>query len=448
MVNPQVERGVAERNLGKMIEVVKGLKKSQINNHLQIRNKKMQLTEEMIEQLKADLTKAKTYEDLMGKGGAIKKLITSSLETMLETELTEHLGYEKYSTDGKNSGNSRNGKNTKTLKNDQGEIDIAVPRDRNGSFDPVVVKKYERTLGPIEDKIISMYAKGMSTRDIQSHIQEIYGMDMSATLISNMTEKIIDLAKQWQNRVLENIYPIVFFDAIHYKVQDDGKVVTKAAYTALGVDINGRKDLLGLWVGQAEGAHFWLNIMTELKNRGVEDILISCIDGLKGFPEAINTVFPKTEIQLCVIHLIRATLKYIAWKDMKAFMKDLKKVYGAPTEEAALMELENLESVWGKKYPLPVKTWKQNWSNVSTFLKYPEEIRRLIYTTNIVEALHRQFRKVTKSKTIFPNDDSLKKMLFLAYRDISKKWTMALRDWSIVISHFSVIFNERLARYL
>jgi putative transposase len=448
MVNPQVERGVAERNLGKMIEVVKGLKKSQINNHLQIRNKKMQLTEEMIEQLKADLTKAKTYEDLMGKGGAIKKLITSSLETMLETELTEHLGYEKYSTDGKNSGNSRNGKNTKTLKNDQGEIDIAVPRDRNGSFDPVVVKKYERTLGPIEDKIISMYAKGMSTRDIQSHIQEIYGMDMSATLISNMTEKIIDLAKQWQNRALENIYPIVFFDAIHYKVQDDGKVVTKAAYTALGVDINGRKDLLGLWVGQAEGAHFWLNIMTELKNRGVEDILISCIDGLKGFPEAINTVFPKTEIQLCVIHLIRATLKYIAWKDMKAFMKDLKKVYGAPTEEAALMELENLESVWGKKYPLPVKTWKQNWSNVSTFLKYPEEIRRLIYTTNIVEALHRQFRKVTKSKTIFPNDDSLKKMLFLAYRDISKKWTMPLRDWSIVISHFSVIFNERLARYL
>jgi putative transposase len=408
----------------------------------------MQLTEEMIERLKADLTKAKTYEDLMGKDGAIKKLITSSLETMLETELTEHLGYEKYSTNGKNSGNSRNGKNTKTLKNDQGEIDIAVPRDRNGSFDPVVVKKYERTLGPIEDKIISMYAKGMSTRDIQSHIQEIYGMDMSATLISNMTEKIIDLAKQWQNRILENIYPIVFFDAIHYKVQDEGKVVTKAAYTALGVDINGKKDLLGLWVGQAEGSHFWLNIMTELKNRGVEDILISCIDGLKGFPDAINTVFPKTEIQLCVIHLIRATLKYIAWKDMKAFMKDLKKVYGATTEEAALMELENLESVWGKKYPLPVKTWKQNWSNVSTFLKYPEEIRRLIYTTNIVESLHRQFRKVTKSKSVFPNDDSLKKMLFLAYRDISKKWTMALRDWSIVISHFSVIFNDRLANYL
>jgi len=408
----------------------------------------MQLTEEMIEQLKTDLTKAKTYEDLMGKDGAIKKLIKSSLETMLESELTEHLGYEKYSISGRNGCNSRNGKNTKTLKNDQGEIDIAVPRDRNGSFDPIVVKKYERTLGPIEDKIISMYAKGMSTRDIQSHIQEIYGMDMSATLISNMTEKIIDMAKQWQNRVLDNIYPIVFFDAIHYKVQDEGKVVTKAAYTALGVDVNGKKDLLGLWIGQAEGAHFWLNIMTELKNRGVEDILISCIDGLKGFPEAINTVFPKTEIQLCVIHLIRATLKYITWKDMTAFMKDLRKVYGAPTEEAALMELENLESVWGKKYPLPVKIWKQNWSHLSTYFKYPQEIRRLIYTTNIVEALHRQFRKVTKSKTIFPSDDSLKKMLYLAYRDLSKKWTMPLRDWPIVISHFSVIFNDRLHKFL
>lgn len=408
----------------------------------------MQFTEELIEQLKIDLKRARTYQDLMGENGAIKKIIKASLEGMLEAELTEHLGYEKYSISGKNSGNNRNGKNTKTLKNDHGEIDIAVPRDRNGSFDPVVVKKYERTLGPIEDKIISMYAKGMSTRDIQSHIQEIYGMEMSATLISNMTEKIIDLAKQWQNRSLENIYPIVFFDAIHYKVQDEGKVVTKAAYTALGVDINGKKDLLGLWVGQAEGAHFWLNIMTELKNRGVEDILIACIDGLKGFPEAINTVFPRTEIQLCVIHLIRNTLKYIAWKDMKSFMKDLKKVYGAATEEAALMELENLESVWCKKYPLPVKTWKQNWTHVSTYFKYPEEVRRLIYTTNIVESLHRQFRKVTKSKSIFPNDDSLKKMLYLAYRDLSKKWTMALRDWSIVISHFSVIFNDRLAVYL
>lgn len=408
----------------------------------------MQLTEKMIEQLKADLEQAKTYEDLMGKDGAIKKLIASSIEAMLEAELTEHLGYERYSSAGKNSGNSRNGKSTKTLKNEHGEIDISVPRDRNGSYDPIVVKKYERTLGPIEDKIISMYAKGMSTRDIQSHIQEIYGMDMSATLISNITEKIVELAKQWQNRPLESIYTIVFFDAIHYKVHDEGKVVTKAAYTALGVDISGKKDLLGLWVTQAEGSHFWLNIMTELKNRGVEDILIACVDGLKGLPDTINTVFPKTEIQLCVIHLIRNTLKYIAWKDMRPFMKDLKKVYGAVTEESALMELENLESVWGKKYPLPIKTWRQNWTLVSTFFKYPEEIRRLIYTTNIVESLHRQFRKVTKSKTIFANDDALKKMLFLAYRDLSKKWTMPLRDWAIVISHFSIIFNDRFDKYL
>jgi putative transposase len=420
-----------------------------ITNSITMKGKsRMELTDEMIEQLKKDLKNAKTYQDLMGESGAIKKLIKASLEGMLESELTEHLGYEKYSVSGKNSGNNRNGKNSKTLKNENGEIEISVPRDRNGSFDPVIVKKYERTLGPIEDKIISMYAKGMSTRDIQSHIQEIYGMEMSATLISNMTERIVDIAKQWQNRPLENIYPIVFFDAIHYKVHDEGKVVTKAAYTALGIDIAGKKDLLGLWIGQAEGAHFWLNVMTELKNRGVEDILIACIDGLKGFPDAISTVYPKAEIQLCVIHVIRNTLRYISWKDMKAFMKDLKKAYGAPTEEAASMELENLESAWGKKYPLPVKIWKQNWSLISTYFKYPEEIRRLIYTTNIVEAVHRQFRKVTKSKTIFPNDEALKKMLYLAYRDLSKKWTLPIRDWSIAISHFSVIFNDRLVNYL
>ena len=277
----------------------------------------MELTEEMIGQLKADLSKAKNYEDLMGKQGAIKKLIARSLEQMLESEITEHLGYEKHSPEGRNSGNSRNGKTQKTLKNDNGEIEITVPRDRNGQFDPIIVKKYERTIGPIEDKIISMYAKGMTVRDIQSHIQEMYGLDVSSTLISNITEKIVDIATQWQNRPLESIYPIVFLDAIHYKVRDSDskKVTSKAAYTCLGVEISGRKDLLGLWVGEAEGANFWLNVLTELKNRGVKDILIACIDGLKGFPEAINTVFPKTEIQLCVIHQIRNTLKYIVSKD-------------------------------------------------------------------------------------------------------------------------------------
>ncbi|MFH1196814.1 MAG: IS256 family transposase [bacterium] len=404
----------------------------------------MELTEEMIEQLKADLKKAKTYQDLMGENGAIKKIIKLSLEGMLDAELTEHLGYEKYSPLGKNNGNARNGKSHKTLRNDNGEIDLAVPRDRNGLFDPIVIKKYERTLGPIEDKIISMYAKGMTVRDIQSHIHEIYGMDISPTLVSNITDKIIDLAKEWHNRPLEKLYPIVFFDAIHYKVIDSGKVVNKAAYTCLSLDTDGRKDLLGLWVSEAEGANFWLTVLTELKNRGVQDILIACVDGLKGFPEAINTVFPKTEIQLCIIHLIRNTLKYIASKDQKKFMQELKTVYSAPTEEAALIALDKLEEAWSKKYSLALKTWRNNWVHASTFFKYPDEIRKIIYTTNAVEAVHRQFRKVTKSKSLFPNDDALKKMLFLAYRDLSKKWTMQIQNWAVVLSHLSVIFEERL----
>lgn len=408
----------------------------------------MELTEEMIEQLKVDLKNARTYEDILGKDGAIKKLIKGTFEQMLEAELTEHLGYEKHSPMGKNTGNNRNGKSHKTLKNDNGEIDITVPRDRNGEFDPVIVKKYERTIGPIEDKIISMYAKGMTTRDIQSHVEELYGLQLSPTLVSNITERIITLAKEWQSRPLEAIYPIVFFDAIHYKVRDEGKVISKAAYTCLGVDLTGRKDLLGLWIGESEGANFWLSVITELRNRGVQDVLIACIDGLKGFPDAIRTIFPKIKIQLCVIHQIRNTLKYIASKDQKSFMKDLKNVYSAPTEEAALLELVKLEEKWQKKYPLPLKSWKDNWSNLATYFEYPGEIRTIIYTTNAVESLHRQFRKVTKTRSLFPNDDALKKMLFLAYRDISKKWTMPIRNWSFVISQFSISFEERLSPFL
>jgi len=410
----------------------------------------MELTDEIIEQLKADLSKAKNYEDLMGKDGAIKKLIARSLEQMLESELTEHLGYEKHSPEGKNTGNSRNGKTHKTLKNDNGKIEITVPRDRNGDFDPIIVKKYERTIGPIEDKIISMYAKGMTVRDIQSHIQEMYGLDVSSTLISNITDKIVEMATQWQNRPLEEIYPIVFLDAIHYKVRDadSKKVTSKAAYTCLGIELSGRKDLLGLWVGQTEGANFWLNVLTEIKNRGVKEILIACTDGLKGFQEAINTVFPKTEIQLCIIHQIRNTLKYIASRDQKEFMKQLKPVYSAPTEAAALENLKELEERWSSKYNLALKSWRQNWNNLATFFKYPEEIRTVIYTTNAVESVHRQFRKVTKAKSLFPNDDALKKMLYLAYRDLSKKWTMPIRNWAIVLSNFSIIFEERLAPFL
>jgi len=408
----------------------------------------MELTEEMIEQLKADLSKARTYDDLMGSEGAIKKLLKTAIEGMLDAELTNELGYEKYSPEGKNTGNSRNGKTKKRLKNDNGQIEISVPRDRNGEFDPVIVKKYERTIGPIEDKIISMYAKGMTTRDIQAHVEELYGIDVSPVLISNITDKIIDIAAQWQNRILDPVYAIIYFDAIFYKVREENRIISKAAYTCLAIDLEGKKDLLGLWLAQTEGSNFWHGVITELKNRGVEDILIACVDGLKGFSEAIHAVFPNTEVQQCIIHLIRNTLRYISYKDSKVFMTDLKTVYKAPTEEAALQQLEKMEQSWGKKYPVALKSWRNNWPNISTFFKYPEEIRKIIYTTNIVENLHRQFRKVTKNRSIFPNDDALKKMLFLAYRDLSKKSTTAVRDWTFCLSQLAIIFEERLEKYL
>lgn len=408
----------------------------------------MELTEEMIEQLRADLSKARTYSDLMGSDGAIKKILKNALEGMLDAELSEHLGYEKHSPSGKNSGNSRNGKTKKTIRNDTGEIEISVPRDRNGDFDPVIVRKYERTIGPIEDKIISMYAKGMSTRDIQSHIEELYGIEISPVLVSNITDKIVETAVQWQNRILEPVYPIVFFDAIFYKVREDGKVKSKAAYTCLGIDLEGKKDLLGLWVAETEGANFWHGVVTELRNRGVEEILIACVDGLKGFPDAISSVFPKVEVQQCVIHLIRNTLKYIAYKDSTEFMSDLKKVYKAPTEESALQELDLVEEKWGKKYPLALKSWRNNWSNISVFFKYPEEIRKIIYTTNIVESVHRQFRKVTKNKSVFPNDEALTKMLYLAYRDITRKKVNPVKDWAYCLSQLAFVFEGRISNFL
>ena len=289
-----------------------------------------------------------------------------------------------------------------------------------------------------------MYAKGMTVRDIQEHLNEMYGVEVSPTMISTITDKVMTLVTEWQSRPLQGLYPIVFFDAIHYKVRSEGKVLSKAAYTCLGIDIRGRKEILGIWIGENEGAHFWLGICNELKNRGVEDILIACVDGLKGFPDAINTVFPKTEIQLCIIHMIRNSLKYIASKYQKEFMADLKLVYRAPTEDKALLELKNLGQKWGERYPLVIKAWEKNWANLSTYFKYPDGIRKIIYTTNVVEGLHRQFRKVTKNRSLFPTDEALLKILFLASRDIVKKWTMPVRDWGFTISQFAVMFEGRV----
>ena len=406
----------------------------------------MKLNPEVLKQLESDLSQAKSFEDLMGKNGAIKKLLKHSLEKMLEAELTEHLGYEKHTSS--HSENARNGRTSKTISTDTDRIELQIPRDRMGAFEPVVVKKHQRTLGSLEDKIISMYARGMSTRDIQSHVEEIYGLELSPSSVSNITEKITGMVDEWQNRSLEPIYPIVYFDAIHYKVRDNGKVLNKAAYTCLGIDVQGQKDMLGLWVGESEGASFWLSVITELKNRGVTDILIACVDGLKGFPEAIETIFPKVTVQLCVIHQIRNTLRYVVWKDQKAFMHDLKSVYTAVSEEKALLELDTLEHNWGQKYPVVMKSWRSHWTNLATFFKYPQEIRTLIYTTNPVESVHRQFRKVTKTKSVFPHDEALKKMLYLALQGIRKRWTMPVQNWGFIISHFSLIFEERITQFL
>lgn len=407
----------------------------------------MKLTKEAIDQLQKDLANAKTYEDLMGKNGAFKNLMKHALESMLDAELSDHLGYEKHSPDGDNSGNSRNGKSRKTVKNEQGKIEIEVPRDRNGSFDPVVVKKYQTTVGPIEDKIISMYAKGMTVRDIQSHLEEIYGLEVSPSFISGITDKVIESAKTWQQRPLNRAYVFVYFDAIHYKVKDEGRVVTKAAYTALGIDSSGNRDLLGMWVGDSESATYWLAVFSEMKARGVEEIFIASVDGLKGMVDAINAVYPNCRVQRCIIHQIRNSMKFIPEKFRKEFIKDLKKIYQAINEQTALAALDELDEKWGKKYPLTLKSWRTNWESLSVMFEFPQEIRKAIYTTNAVEALHRQFRKVTKTRTIFPHDDALLKILYLAYNDLVKKWT-TLRDWRLMVTQLCIIFGDRFEKYL
>jgi putative transposase len=391
-----------------------------------------------------ELSKAKTMDDLTGHNGIFTKLLKNMTERILAEEMKAHLGYEKSDQGDKDTANRRNGSNKKKVRTQFGDMELETPRDREGSFTPQLVPKRSRDISRIDHQIISMYAKGMTTRDIQSHLYEIYGTDVSPAYISIATEKIMQMVTEWQNRVLDDIYPIVFLDAIHYKVRQDGKVITKASYTCLGITKEGKKEILGIWVGESEGASYWLRILNELKNRGVKDIFIACVDGLQGFPEAIASVFPKTQIQLCIIHMIRNSMKYVVSKRRKEFCADLKPIYKAPTEEIAKEVLEEVENKWGKQYPLAVKPWRKHWEYISTFFQYPEEIRKTIYTTNAVEAVHRQLRKVTKNRASFPNDESLVKILFLAIRDVSKKWTKAIPNWPLTISQFSIIFKERL----
>ena len=394
--------------------------------------------------LQAEMAKCRNMEDMLGKNGLFKRMLKEMTEQMLEDELTGHLGYEKHAAKGRKSGNSRNGRTGKKVRTGLGDISLETPRDRAGSFEPRLVKKGQTDITEFDEKIISMYARGMTTRDIQEHVKDFYGVDISAVFISHVTEKVMDLAGQWQARPLESVYPIVFFDAIHYKVRQDGRVVNKAAYTCLGIDEKGHKDVLGIWIGEREGAHYWLGVLNELKNRGVEDILIACVDGLKGFPEAIAQVYPKAETQLCVIHLIRNSVKYVGSKYQKEFMLDLKQVYRAPSLASAETALDTLTAKWGEKYPLAVKPWVTNWANASTYFKYPDYIRKIIYTTNAVESVHRQLRKVTKNRSMFPNDEALAKMLFLAINGVARRWTSPVQNWASIISQLAVFFEGRI----
>lgn len=374
-----------------------------------------------------------------------KETIAEFMENGLEAELDEDLGYSKYDYKNKEGTNSRNGHSQKTLKTSFGNIEIETPRDRNGEFEPQLLKKNQTSITQeVEEKILSMYAKGMTTGDIETHIKDIYGLDVSDTTVSRITDKILPVAKEWQQRPLESIYAVVFLDAIHYHVRSEGQIVKKAVYIAIGIDLDGKKDVLGMWVGENESAKFWATVLNGLRNRGVEDIFIACTDNLNGFSDAIAAVYPKTDIQNCIIHQLRNSSKYVSYKDLKALMADLKAVYTAPDEASALAALELFSGKWGKKYPKISQSWQSNWANLSTYFKFPAELRKLIYTTNAIEGFNRQLRKVTKSKSVFPTDDSLFKMLYLAMIDITKKWTGRRQDWSQIHAQLSVFYADRM----
>jgi len=375
----------------------------------------------------------------------LKSLFSGALEKMLEAEMDEHLGYEKNSIAGNNSGNSRNGYGKKTIRSEWGESEITVPRDRSGSFKPQVIEKRQTRTDEVEKRILAMYAKGMSTRDIEDHLRDIYGVEASASLISRITDKIMPEVAEWQSRPLAEVYPVVFFDGIRFKVKKDGKVINKCVYSVLGIDLDGKKDILGIWISETESAAFWATVFNEMKNRGVKDILIACHDNLSGFANALESVFPQTENQLCIIHMIRNSVKYVTYKELKLIMADLKKVYGAVSEDSALYALEEFKDKWGSKYPQIHKSWEANWSELSGFFKYPDEMRRLIYTTNAVEGFHRMLRKFTKTKTNYPTDDSLKKSIYLAVQEISKKWYNPIKNWGIIVGQFTVFYGDRLS---
>lgn len=404
----------------------------------------MAITEELLDQLIKDYKKP---EDLIGENGLLKQLTKRLLERAMQSEMTEHLGYVKNASTGNNSGNSRNGSYNKKLKGDFGQMDLSVPRDRNSTFDPVIIPKGESRFKGFDDKIISMYAKGMTTRDIRSHLEEMYGVEVSPTLISQVTEAVTEEVRLWQNRSLDDIYPIVYLDAVRIKVKHNGQIVSKAVYLAIAVTMEGVKDVLGMWTAESEGAKFWLSILNELKNRGVKDILIACVDGLKGFPEAIEAVYPQTQVQLCIVHLVRHSLNFVSWKRRKDMAKDLKDIYGASTEDQARANLDSFSDKWDATHPKVSQSWRNNWQRIIPYFAYPPQIRKAIYTTNAIESLNMSLRKVTKNRGSFPNNEAMFKLLYLALTNISKKWTMPIKDWKSALNQFSIMFEERLPNF-
>jgi len=402
------------------------------------------MKQKKIDLLIDELLKAHDPKKLLSQDGVLADITKRFVERALEGEMTAHLGYEKHAESGKNTGNSRNGKTTKTVLKGDGAVEIEVPRDRNGDFEPTLVRKRQLRLPGFDDKVISLYARGMTTREIQGHLKELYGTEVSPALISSVTDAVMEDVKAWQNRALSSVYPIVYLDAIHVKMRNAGRVESCAVYIALAVNMEGNKELLGLWLGESEGAKFWLNVLTELQNRGVKDILIACVDGLKGFPDAIESVFPKTQVQLCIVHMVRNSLRYVSWKERKAVARDLKTIYGAPTLEAAEEALAAFEAQWAQRFPAISRSWQARWDQVIPFFSYPEEIRKAIYTTNSIESLNASLRRVLKKRGAFPTQDSVRKVLYLAIEKASARWTQPIPHWRDALNYFAIAFEGRV----
>jgi putative transposase len=401
----------------------------------------MTIDNELIDRLLANYKKP---EDILGETGLLRQLTKAVLQRALQAEMTEHLGHEKHAAVANKGGNTRNGTSAKTIKGDFGNMPIEIPRDRDSSFEPGIIPKGKTRFVGFDDKIISLYARGMTTREIQGHVEEIYGVEVSPSLISAVTDAVADEVKAWQNRPLDALYPIVYMDAIRVKGRSNGHIINKAVYLAIGINLEGVKEVLGMWAAETEGAKFWLQVVTELKNRGVQDIFIACVDGLKGFPEAIETVYPRTQVQLCIVHMVRNSLKYVSWKQRKEVADDLKVIYHSATAEQAELNLTSFAQKWDESHPTISQSWRRNWERIVPFFAYPAEIRKVIYTTNAIESLNMSLRKVTKNRGSFPNDEAMFKLLYLALNNIAKKWTMPIRDWRAALTRFTILFEDRM----